>query len=175
MRLGYLVSGVSYALLIIPTYGLITAKTTAAQNGAQAAQTQQATAAILSQSWGPWAVGLAGLSLLGVGLWYVFQGFNPQFSQQFQPYLLNTRQRKWITRLGRFGTAARGLVFALIGWFLFLAAYHHDASKAQGFNGALAALLHQPYGPWLLGVVAAGLIAFGIYSVSSGIWLRLKR
>ncbi len=174
-RAGYLVSGISYGLLILPTYGLITAKTAAARNGSQTAQTQRATASILSQPWGPWVVGLAGLALLGVGLWYIVQGFQPQFSQQFRPYMLNRRQRKWIEELGRFGTAARGLVFALVGWFLFLAAYHHDANQAQGINGALAALLRQPYGPWLLAIVAAGLIAFGIYSVMSGIWLRLKR
>ena len=80
-----------------------------------------------------------------------------------------------MVRLGRFGTAARGLVFTLIGVFLFLAAYQHDPSRAQGIDGALAALLRQPSGPWLLGIVALGLIAFGFYSALSGVWLRLKR
>ncbi len=174
-RAGYLVSGISYGFLAWFTYGLLSPKTVAPRSGAQTAQTQQATASILSQPWGPWAVAVVGLGLFVVGLWYVVQGLRPRFSQQFRPYVLNARQRKWIERLGRFGTAARGIVFALTGWILFLAAYYHDPSQAQGFNGALAALLRQPYGPWLLGVVAAGLIAFGIYSVMSGIWLRLKR
>jgi hypothetical protein len=30
-------------------------------------------------------------------------------------------------------------------------------------GGALDALARQPYGPWLLGTVAIGLIAYGIY------------
>jgi hypothetical protein len=36
-------------------------------------------------------------------------------------------------------------------------------------------ILQQPYGPLLVGVIAIGLIGFGIYSVMSGFWLKLKR
>ena len=174
-RVGYAVSGLSYMLLAFATYGLITGGASAARNGAQAAQTQQTTASILSKSWGPWVVGIAAVILIGVGLSQIFQGLRPDFERQFQPYALSSSQRKWIDRLGRFGTASRGVVFTLVGMFLFLAAYHHDPSQAKGIDGVLAALLHQPYGAWLLGVVALGLVAFGIYSAMSGIWLRFKR
>jgi hypothetical protein len=71
--------------------------------------------------------------------------------------------------------AARGLVFTLIGFFLFLAAYQNDPGRAQGIDGVLTSLLQQPYGPWLLALVALGLNAFGIYSALSGLWLRFKR
>jgi hypothetical protein len=174
-RVGYAVSGLSYMLLAFATYGLITGGTSAARNGAQAAQTQQTTASILSKSWGPWVVGIVAVILIGVGLSQVLQGLRPDFERQFQPYALSSSQRKWIYRLGRFGTAARGVVFTLVGMYLFLAAYHHDPSQAKGIDGVLTALLHQPYGAWPLGVVALGLVAFGIYSAMSGIWLRFKR
>jgi hypothetical protein len=32
-----------------------------------------------------------------------------------------------------------------------------------------------PYGVWILGLVALGLIAFGIYSVLCAFWFRLRR
>ena len=150
-RVGYAVSGLSYMLLAFATYGLITGGASAARNGAQAAQTQQTTASILSKSWGPWVVGIAAVIVIGVGLSQIFQGLRRDFERQFQPYALSSSQRKWIDRLGRFGTAARGVVFTLVGMFLFLAAYHHDPSQAKGIDGVLAALLHQPYG-----AVAAG-------------------
>jgi hypothetical protein len=118
---------------------------------------------------------LIALIVMGVGLFQVNQGIQPQFNRQFTPYALSARQRTWIDRVGRFGMAARGLVFMLIGLFLFLAAYHHDPSRAQGIDGVLTSLLQQPYGIWLLGIVALGLIAFGVYSALSGVWLRLKR
>jgi hypothetical protein len=174
-RVGYAVSGISYGLLAYATYGLITAGASAARNGAQGAQTQQATASILTLSWGPWAVGLAGLIVIGIGAAQIVKGLHPEFHQQFRAYALSHNQRIWIERLGQFGTAARGLVFSLIGVFLLLAAYRHDPQQARGFDGVLTALLHQPAGPWLLGIVALGLIAFGTYSAASGALLRLKR
>ncbi len=174
-RVGFAVSGVSYGLLALATYGLITGAASAARNGAQAVQTQQTTASILSNSWGPWVVGITGVLVMGIGLLQIVRSVRPDFEQQFQPYALTASQRKWVNRLGRFGTAARGVVFVLIGLFLFLAAYHNDPSQAKGIDGVLTALLHQPYGPWLLGIVALGLIAFGIYSALSGLWLRFRR
>ncbi len=174
-RVGYAISGISYLLLALATYGLITGRAAAAQNGAQTAQTQQTVGTLLSQPWGALLVMLIALIVMGVGLFQVNQGIQPQFNRQFTPYALSARQRIWIDRVGRFGMAARGLVFMLIGLFLFLAAYHHDPSRAQGIDGVLASLLQQPYGIWLLGIVALGLIAFGVYSALSGVWLRLKR
>jgi TRAP-type uncharacterized transport system fused permease subunit len=120
-------------------------------------------------------VGIAGLIVIGIGLSQVMKGLRPDFERQFQAYALSSSQRTWIDRLGKFGTAARGVVFTMIGFFLFMAAYHKDPHQAQGIDGVLTALLHQPSGPWLLAVVALGLIAFGIYSAMSGFWLRLKR
>lgn len=174
-RVGYAISGISYLLLGLATFSLITGGASAARSGAQAAQTQQITGTILSKPWGAWVVALVALIVMGAGVLQIYQGFHPSFDQQFKPYALSSGQRKWIARVGRFGAAARGLVFTLIGLFLFLAAYHNDPSRAQGIDGVLASLLHQPYGPWLLGVVALGLIAFGVYSALSGFWLRLKR
>lgn len=165
-RVGYLVSGISYGLLATSTYGLITARATAATSGAQSAQTQQTTASILTQPWGPWAVALVAVIVIGVGLLQIYTGLRPEFNPQFQLAARTGSARKWLERAGRFGTVARGVVFSLIGVFLLQAAVQHDASQAQGFDGVLTALLHQPTGPWLLGAVAAGLIAFGIYSAT---------
>ena len=81
----------------------------------------------------------------------------------------------WIRRLGRFGTVARGITFGLIGIFLMISAVRADPSQAQGIDGALLKLAQLPYGPWLLGVVAVGLMAFGIYSMTGALWFRLER
>jgi hypothetical protein len=174
-RTGYAVSSLVYMLLAFATYRLIVGGTSAARNGAQAAQTQETTASILSKSWGPWIVGAAAIIVGGFGLSQVFLGLRRDFHRQFEVYSLSNNQRTWIDRLGRFGTAARGVVFALVGMFLFLAALHNDPSLARGMDGVLSALLHRPYGASLLGVVALGLVAFGMYSIMSGIWLRFKR
>jgi hypothetical protein len=65
-------------------------------------------------------------------------------------------------------------VFSLIGFFLVRAAWQHNVYEAKGLDGALQALAQQAYGPWLLGLAALGLIAFGAYSLLGAAWFRLK-
>jgi hypothetical protein len=120
-------------------------------------------------------VGIVGVIVIGVGLIQIIRGIRRDFDLQFKPYALNSDQLHWFIQSGRFGMAARGVVFMLVGLFLALAAFQRNASQAKGIDGVLAALLHQPFGPWLLGVVALGLIAFGIYSAMCGFILRFKR
>jgi len=58
---------------------------------------------------------------------------------------------------------ARGVVFGIIGLFLIQAAWRARAEEARGLGGALRALEQQPYGPYVLGAVALGLVAYGLY------------
>ena len=74
--------------------------------------------------------------------------------------------RESITWLGTFGHLARAIVFALVGIFLIKAAVDYNARAAVGLDGALAKIVHRSYGPYTLGAVAAGLIAFALYSIS---------
>lgn len=75
--------------------------------------------------------------------------------------------------LGRLGYAALGVVFSIIGFFLVVAALHRDSHQAQGLDSALRTLLHQPYGSVLLGIVAFGLFAYGIYSFVEACYRRV--
>ena len=61
----------------------------------------------------------------------------------------------------------------LIGIFFLTAAWQVDSSESGGLGKALQMLQEQPYGPWVLGVVAVGLFAFGIYSVIEGVYRRI--
>jgi hypothetical protein len=65
------------------------------------------------------------------------------------------------------------VISALVGVFLIRAAIDYNPNKAVGLDGALAKLAHASYGPFLLGIVAVGLIAFGVYSVSDARYRRI--
>ena len=171
-RGGFLFSAASYALLILPTYGYISGAGSTSQSGAA---TQKFMSSIMTTPWGKWAIGLIGLAVIAGGLQQIYEGFNSTFDKQFQPYTMTAQEVKWATQLGRFGTATRGFIFAIVGGLLCMAAYQANASQPVGIDSALATLLRQPYGIWLLGVVAIGLMAFGVYSMASAVWFRLKR
>jgi len=170
-RVGFLVSALGYAILAFYTYGYITGKSQSA-NGSQ---TQKYIGLIMAMPWGRWAIGILGLIVLAVGLYQIYLGFTAGFDRQFRTYVLTPEELKLVTDIGRFGTSARGVVFAVVGGLILVAAYQANPSQPIGMDAALATLLHQPYGIWLLGVVAVGLIAFGFYSMLSALWFRLKR
>ncbi len=73
------------------------------------------------------------------------------------------RARSLCTWVGSGGHAARGLVWAIVGWFLISAAWDYEANKARGLDGALHELADRSYGSWLLGITAAGLALYGAF------------
>ena len=72
-----------------------------------------------------------------------------------------------------FPVSAKGIVFVLIGIFFLTAAWQVNSSESSGLGKALQMHQEQPYGPWVLGIVAVGLFAFGIYSVIEGAYRRI--
>jgi hypothetical protein len=61
------------------------------------------------------------------------------------------------------GHCARFVVFALIGVFALKAAVDYNPQDAVGLDGALQKLAHESYGEVLLGLTAAGLLAYALY------------
>jgi Domain of Unknown Function (DUF1206) len=170
-RFGFLLSALGYVILAFSTYGYITGHSQSA-NGSQ---TQKFISLIMAMPFGRWAIGILGLIVVAVGLYQIYLGFTAGFDKQFQTYALTSKEIKLVTDVGRFGTSARGVVFAVVGGLIGLAAYQANPSQPIGMDAALATLLKQPYGIWILGVIAAGLMAFGFYSMLSAAWFRLKR
>jgi hypothetical protein len=170
-RGGYLLSAVTYATFVIPTYHLING----AGGGAGSTSTVKMVSTVMNMTMGRWLVGAAGLAVIAAGLYQMYMGIKMDFDQRFKTYALTTEQLKFAKQVGRFGTTARGVVFGLVGYFLVLAAYEANPGNARGFDGALKYLARQPYGLWILAVIALGLIAFGLYSFMSAAWFRLKQ
>jgi len=175
LRIGYLVSAIAYALLVMPTYALISGGAQPAQSGAQQGQIQQYTDQILVVPFGQLLVGIMGIILILVGLMQIFQGFSSGFERRIHLTKLNPVQLRRVRFLGRLGTIARGIVFALIGFFIVMAAYTANSQQIKGFDSTLTYIVQQPYGGWLMGVVALGLISLGLYSLCMAVFFRLKK
>lgn len=170
-RGGYLISAATYASFVYPTYQLIAG----ARKGSHSNGTVKLVTQIMNMPMGRWLVGIVGLAAVAAGLYQMYSAIKMDFDKQFKPYALTPDQRRTAIQIGRFGTFARGIVFAIVGFFITLAAVQANPGRAQGISGALDYLAKQPYGIWLLGFVALGMIAFGIYSLASAMWFRFQR
>jgi hypothetical protein len=83
--------------------------------------------------------------------------------------------RRWVDPAGRVGLSAQGLVLALVGVYLLVAAVKRSPGEATGFDGALASVARQPFGTALLGAVAIGLLGYAIFSAIEGAYRRFGR
>jgi hypothetical protein len=127
--------------------------------------TEHWTATGLSQPFGGWIVGAVGAGVIGWGIAQLVKAWRAKLDDQLELGRLRPDTRVWVRRISRFGIAARGVVFGVIGIHLVRAALQYDASEARDAGGALRALEQQPMGPWLLALVALGLFAYGIYEL----------
>jgi Domain of Unknown Function (DUF1206) len=75
-------------------------------------------------------------------------------------------------RLGQAGYGARALIVAAIGIAALDAAITYSVAKAEGIDGVLRSFAKTAFGPWLLILVAFGLIAFGVLSFFEAKWHR---
>jgi hypothetical protein len=129
----------------------------------QTEQARETTATVLEWPAGTWIVALIGVYAVGLGLVSGYRGLTTKFEEHWRPGKMSRRARAWATPIAVIGHLARGLVFALVGTFLVKAALEYEPREAVGLDGALRRLAEASHGPWLLGLVAAGLIAYGLY------------
>ncbi len=111
--------------------------------------------------------------MIGVGIYQFIRGVTKKFLADSKTEQMKPAVKEMITRLGIVGHVARAVVFVLVGVFLLKAAIDYKANEAIGLNGALAKLYAQSYGPWILGVVAVGLISFALFSLSEARYRRI--
>jgi hypothetical protein len=159
-RAGYIARALIYASLTVSTAKILLGS---GHQESQNAKAHTTTASVLGWPGGPWIVGIGGLAIIGVGLWNAYRGVTRKFEDKWRTGKMSETARKWGGRAGLIGHLSRAVVFALIGVFMLKAAIEYDPKEAIGLDGALQKLADASYGPYLLGLTAAGLLAYGVY------------
>jgi hypothetical protein len=171
IRFGYACIGVVYAGLGYSAVRLIFG------HGAGKGSDQQSkewTATFFALPFGRLLVGLGGLCVIGFGLYQCYKAFTAKFCEKWKRHEMRESARAMAMRAGQVGLTARGVVFAIIGIFLIQAALRARAEEARGLSGALLALEQRPYGPYVLGAVALGLVAYGLYMFVEARYRRMR-
>jgi hypothetical protein len=168
-RVPALASGIVYAALCFTAVKILLGGR--ATSGAS--NPKHATAGILGWPGGPVLVTIAGLILIGAGLFQGYQAVSRKFCDEARTNEMGPGIRRAYTALGVFGFLARMVVFLLTGYGLIKAALDYNPRSAIGLDGALQKLAHSSYGPVLLGIMAAGLIGFALYCIVDARYRRL--
>jgi hypothetical protein len=172
-RIGYAAVGIAYAALAFGAYQIATS--TGSGGKSSSTSTQDATATLLQLPFGVPLVVIVGLVVLGVAFYLFAKAYNAKFQNTLNLATLRAQVKKALIFLGRLGYGALGVVFTIIGFFMIVAAVQFNSQKAKGLDTALSELLHLPFGPVLLGIVALGLIAYGVYSFVEARYRRFGR
>ena len=158
-RGGYFISGLIYAGLALSAFQIAFGS----GGGGGDSSSQGRTAQLMAQPFGQWLVGIVGVIVVGVSLYELYRAYSAKFREKLKLQEMSRTEEMWATRLGRLGYAAHGLALGIIGAFIVVAAIQAQPQEARGLGGALSTLAQQPWGSWLLGIVALGLVAYGIF------------
>jgi len=171
-RLVYTFIGATYGALALSAFDLARGHVASDGDSGDAA-VQDWTAWLLSQPFGQVLVATVGLGIIGVGLVQFYLAYSGKCCDSLQTSRLSQAQERLVGAAGRIGFSARGIAFAIIGVLLLVAAVHARSDEVRGLGGALATLAQQPFGPWLLGIVASGLVVYGAFMMVKARYGRL--
>jgi TRAP-type C4-dicarboxylate transport system permease small subunit len=167
-RIAAACSGCAYAALCVLAIAILIGSSSSSSSN-----THKQTAGVLGWPGGQYLVGAAGLIFVGVALYQAYKGLSRKFLEEDKTEQMGETTKRVLTVFGVIGYLARTVAFGLIGIFLIRAAVDYKPHAAVGLDGALARVGHHQYGTLLLGLVAAGLIAFGLYSVADARYRRI--
>lgn len=171
IRIGYACSGLVYAgLALTAAKILIDVGDPDSSNEIQ----RDWTAKLMSMPYGRWLVFAIGAGVIVFGLYQIYKGLRAKFRKRLKLGQMSFTRKSWATLSGRIGYAARGVVFCIVGSFLMQAALDYNPSEALGLEGALDTLAQRRFGTWMLGTVAAGLVAYGIYMLVESRYRRIN-
>ncbi|CAM8649004.1 MULTISPECIES: DUF1206 domain-containing protein [Sphingobium] len=169
-RAGYAVSGITH-LALATAAARLALRQTPAQGGSPGDESAQSWSAwLLAQPGGTLMLIMVGIGFFAVAAAQAVKAYKARFDE-LDAQVPAPRYVRWV---GRCGYAARALIFAIIGWFLIMAATNHDADRAGGLGEALQQLRSQSEGAAILGIVAFGLALFGMFSLIEARYRRIR-
>ncbi|HEV8453473.1 MAG TPA: DUF1206 domain-containing protein [Gemmatimonadales bacterium] len=168
LRASFAARGVLYGALGITALRLAARE----RPGSHSEQTRHWTELAFGLPAGELLVWLAASGIGGYGIYQLYRAYASKLSRQLHLGELGTGTLRWIVGVSRFGIAARGVVFCLIGFFLAGAAARHDATQAGGLRKSMGVLAG--IGLWPIVVVALGLVAYGVYELVNARYRRIS-
>lgn len=155
-RIGYGMSAILYLAIGIYAIKLVFE----GAGGGESDSRQFIVSKVFEYPAGEYVVGIASLIVVGMGIYQITRGVTGRFMKKVNLYKSNMKDAFKTT--GVIGYISRGIVLAIIGYFLFHAAWLSNPSEAQGTSAAFD-FLQNKFGSLMMAIVAAGLAAYGVF------------
>lgn len=135
-------------------------------NGKSGGQsTSDATAQLMKVPLGSTLLIVIGAAIAIAGIVFGIRGAGTSFKKKLS-MPASGALRALIMVLGVVGYIAKGVALFLVGLLFIVATVQARPQESTGLDGALRAVREQPYGIYLLSLIGAGLICYGLYQMA---------
>ncbi|ARD44033.1 DUF1206 domain-containing protein [Colwellia sp. PAMC 21821] len=156
LRFFYFISAMLYCSVAYTAYSALTWTSKSGKG-------QSLSAKLMGHEWGIWLLGALGLIVICFGFIQLKHAIKIDFMDKFDSSKMSGGEIKATKKAGRYGFAARSLIYWIVGYFIIYAAYSKNPDEAGGLGKALSTLLEQPFGVYLLGTMGLGMACFSIF------------
>jgi len=118
---------------------------------------------IMTQPFGRWLVGGAGLLFFGIGCYYFYRAIKAEFRKRLKLNQMGSISIAWATVVGQVGIAARGVVYIVIGIYGMRAAWEINAEMIKTSEGALSLFEGKPTDEVILATLGLGFVAYAAH------------
>jgi hypothetical protein len=157
-RIGFAISGFVYTGFAFFIVRMLIKSGSSGGGGGQ----QKAVAELLNQPFGQVLVFVIGAIVIVRGIVHIYSAYSGKFKDHIYDGSMNNKARRFFDRAGKIGYTSRGIVWAIIGFFLLQAAVKSDASEAEGTSGVFQ-FLESTGGSVLFGIIALGFFCYGLF------------
>ena len=157
-----------YAGLAVSTVNLLIG-----DDKSNSGQQEKLTARLLGAPGGRLLVGAIAIGLLGAAAFNIYRAVSRRYEKHWDTKRMDARSRRIAGPVEAIGNVGHAMVFALVGWFLSMAALHFDPSEPKSLDESLSTLVGKPYGRVICFLVAAGMVAWAMNAVAQSRWREI--
>ena len=171
-RIGFSISGIIYTVLgVIAIFDALDISSFFSGN-------RNSENSILTGTSGSILLLAVGIGLAFKGIYQFIKAYKGDFLSKFHIQSISSiNKQKYIKRIGYAGLLSRGVVVSIVSYIFITAGINLKGATSQKMKGtseAFSFIQNQVYGKWLLGIVALGLVCYGLFMFSTAAYRKYK-
>ena len=157
-RVGFALSAIMYAGFAYLAADLVLGNSNGSSGGGNKEMTQK----LLEHSYGQIILGIIALIVIGQAINQIYKAYTGKYKKKIRQEKMSAKESDVFSKVGKVGYTARGIVLAIIGYFILRAALESNSNEVKDTEGAFG-FINNSFGPIVLGIVALGLIGYGVF------------